>query len=156
MAEGGLGVTRVNKGAFGCPLIGERRAGNCGVDVELFGVIMSVAELDEVGSGHLKLGIVRLVEAQVVHPEGVSDSTHLSSVVHSIDPLDVCSLVFHLRVGGLGEGCIGVDPARGNSNLMIVVPVLAGNGLALSLLACVVIDPDGSTEMVDGGLAGAE
>ena len=32
MAEGGLGVTRVNEGAFGCPLIGERRAGNCGVE----------------------------------------------------------------------------------------------------------------------------
>ena len=121
MAEDGLGVTRVNERSFGYPLIGERRPGNCGVDVELFGVIMSVAELDEVGSGHLKLGVVRLVEAQVVHPEGVSNSTHLSSVVHGIDPLDVCSLVFHLRVGGLGEGCIGVDPARGNSNLMLVV-----------------------------------
>jgi len=32
VAEGGLGVTRVNEGAFGCPLIGERRAGNCGVE----------------------------------------------------------------------------------------------------------------------------
>ena len=123
---------------------------------QLVGVVLAAAQLDEVRGGRLELGVVRLVEAEVVDPEGVADGAHLGGVVDGVDPVNVGSLVLHLRVSRLGERGVGVDAARGSANLVLVVPVLSRHGLALGVLAVVVGHLEGAADVVNSGLARAE